>query len=510
MKTPLFWDGVMRRLRAEMPAVALEAWVRPLAVEGDEKELRLLCPTAFHRDRLRERYLPAIHRAMEAELGARVPLTVEVRTDAQQPDPPPASPGPRNLAPTGRRHVAHAPLAPAVAQPAPEPAQPLLPYRFENFVVGPCNALAREAALALARGRGLGLNTLFLASPPGLGKTHLARAVLVEARRTGTDRVIYAPAESFTNEFMSSIRAQRMASFKRRFREECSLLVVEDVQFLQRKAATQLELFHTLQHLLGVGGRVVLTADQLPRDIPDLDPRLRSQMSSGFVAEIEPPDAQVRRIILRRRADAGGIGLPEECLDRLVEAVHGSVRDLESVLVQLVASAALLKRPIDLALTEAALRKLAAPRAPLLGQLELDTVIEVVAAFFKTTPAALATRSRRRDVLLPRQLAMYLCRRYTSASLQRIGDALGRDHPAVSHAVAAVERRILERAPLRYQVEALAARLDERAQAAAPAPSAARTASRGESRRPPGDGETPPGGLWPTKAPSRPRREAAS
>jgi chromosomal replication initiator protein len=154
------------------------------------------------------------------------------------------------------------------------------------------------------------------------------------------------------------------------------------------------------------------------------------------------------------------VHIPDPCLDRLVDSVRGSVRDLEGVLIQLVASAALLKRPIDLELTEAALRKLV-PNA--LGEgrpMEPGAVVRVVASYFKTTAQALASRSRRRDLVAPRQLAMYLARRYTTAPLHEIGAALGRDHPAVSHALSTVGRQILERAPLRYQVEALSARLD--------------------------------------------------
>jgi chromosomal replication initiator protein len=177
-----------------------------------------------------------------------------------------------------------------------------------------------------------------------------------------------------------------------------------------------------------------------------------------MVAELEPPDAAVRRQILRAKASAGGVGVPDECLDRLVEGARGSVRDLEGVLIQLVAMASLMKRPIDLELTEAALRKLAAPEPR--GRLDATTVMRTVALFFGMAPEALAARSRRKDVLVPRQLAMYLCRRYTSLPLVEIASAFDRDHPAVSNAVKVVERRILERAPLRYQVEELSARLD--------------------------------------------------
>jgi len=337
-----------------------------------------------------------------------------------------------------------------------------LPYTFANFVVGPSNALAREAALAVARGQRLAPGPVLLEGPTGVGKTHLGRALFREAAARG--RAVYVSGEAFTTEFLRSLRGRDTSAFKRRFRESCDLLVVEDVQFFAGKASTQLELFHTLEHLRAVGTPVVLTADRLPGDVTDLDPRLRSQMASGLVAQIEPPDAALRREILRAKAAAGGVHLPEDCLERLVDAVRGSVRDLEGVLIQLVVSAALLKRGIDLELTEAALRKLGqtaagdAPRRPL----DVQAVLDVVGAFFGLKPGELASRSRQRSVLLPRQLAMYLCHKYTRASLPEIGRALGRAHPAVRNAIDMVERAVLERAPLRYQVEEMAARLEQR------------------------------------------------
>jgi chromosomal replication initiator protein len=333
-----------------------------------------------------------------------------------------------------------------------------LSHTFESFVVGPCNALAREASFAVAQARQRGLNPLYLTAEPGMGKTHLARAVVHEARQQGAQRAIYESAEGFTNRFMAAIRSRSMDRFKSRYRESCDLFVLEDVQFLGSKAATQLELFHTASHLIDAGVRVVLTGDRLPRDIDGLHARMCSQLTAGLVAEIERPDSEVRRGILRSKAAAGGVRLPADCLELLVDSVRGSVRDLEGALGQLVATASLLKRPIDLELARTALHKIAPQPQP--RRLDVDTVLAQVESFFGVRRDALASRSRRRDVLLPRQLGMYLCRRFTDAPLAEIARAFDRDHPAVSNAVRSVERAILERAPLRYQVEALSARLE--------------------------------------------------
>jgi chromosomal replication initiator protein len=447
MAPPSLWTGVLRRLVAEIGPAATQAWAHPLVAEHDADELRILCPSAFHRDRVRGRLLDAIARCASAEAGRALRVSLEV-----------AEPGAAPAATAASDSTAAAARAAAPRTAAP-PAQTALPYSFDNFVVGPCNALAREACRAIAEGRQSGLSAVFLAGEHGVGKTHLGRAAATAAERSGA-RAIYVSAESFTGEFQTAVRNGRMQAFKQRYRH-CDLLVVDDVHFLPGKKATQLELFHTVAHLLDLGARVVFTADRLPGDVPDLEPRLRSRLASGLVAEVEPPDLEVRRRILRAKAAAGGVRLPDDCLERIAAAVRGSVRDLEAALIQLVATASLLARKIDLALTEDALRKLQSrPRER--GRARPEEVIAVVAAFFQTAPAALASRSRRRDVLVPRQLAMYLCHRYTQASLTEIARAFDRDHPSVGNAISVVERGILERAPLRYQVEALSAKLEER------------------------------------------------
>jgi chromosomal replication initiator protein len=367
-----------------------------------------------------------------------------------------------------------------------ESAQGELPFSFESFVVGPCNALAREATLALARRKQNSLNQLYLGGESGMGKTHLARAAAIEARRQGGAApvgrglsgafggasrsssagaragVVYTTAEQFTSEFVSAMRNGRSEEFQKRYRAPIGLLIVEDVQFFDGRMKTQLELFHTVQHVLDAGGRVLLTGDRSPQALAGLSERMRTQLSRGFVAELERPDAIVRRHILRAKASAGGVHLPADCLDLLVESTGGSVRDIESVLIQVVTTASLLGRTIDLALTRDAVARKTGSAAPLAQRrVATSEIVRIVAAFFGKRPEALAARSRRRDVLLPRQLAMYLAHRYTDASFAEIGRCLGRDHPSVRNAISRVERLVLENAPLRYQVEALSERVDQ-------------------------------------------------
>lgn len=451
-QTAAVWTVVLARLRAELPghAAALEAWLEPLAASVGPEGLQLACPNAFHLERVRERYLARIERyAEESAAGPmRVTLvvgeaTASVAVASEAPAPVAQAPAVATIGPR---------VVPPRTRPEPPPELDLPAHDFADFVAGPGNALAREASLALVRGRQLAVSPLYLVGGRGLGKTHLACAVARAVHARG-ERVVYVPAEQFTNELMAAIRSQRTEELKRRFREGCDVLVFEDVQFLRGKRQTQLELLHTLEHLLRRGARVLFTADQLPRDIPDLDPRLASWLASGLCAEIEPPDAELRRAILRARAAAAGASVPTACMDRLADAIPGSVRDLESALVQVMASASLLRRPIELGLVEAALRKLT-PR-PAGGALEPERVAEIVAAHFQLTTTALASRSRRKDVLLPRQIAMYLCTQHTDASLERIGRAFGRNHPSVANAARAVKRALAAKPALRDRVAAI-------------------------------------------------------
>lgn len=471
--TPEVWEGVLRHLKNEVPEFAYKTWLEPVHAKAianaQDGRFGLLCPSQFHCERIRKDFLPSIETLVRAQLGGDVEVHLGVATDrAEAKSECVASskhtatrsltarsvggvqPPPRN--PLARVSV------PAVSETQTE-AFPEATHTFESFVVGSCNALAREVAWALSHGQQRGLSQVYLQAKPGMGKTHLAKAVVTQAMAVGDIPATYISAEGFTNQFLSSLRTKRTHEFMRRYRGGKRLLVLEDVQFLEGKSATQLEFFHTVQHILDAGGKLMLTGDRMPHEMHQLSERVRSQLGSGFVAELEPPDAKVRRAILRNKAAHGGVALPSDCLDLLVESTRGSVRDLEGTLIQLVTSASLMKSKIDLALTRQVIQQRAPSEKPA-RVLSLGDVVSTVARFFGVRPDRMAGRSRKREVLLPRQVAMYLCSRYTDAGIGEIGQALGRDHPAVRNAIAKIERGILEKPPLRYQIEALGEKLD--------------------------------------------------
>jgi chromosomal replication initiator protein len=414
------WEAVRDAVRERVGPSAFQAWFRALdgRVEGDRLVLR--CPDRFSREWIQGRYGGVL-----AEVSGASAIDYEVAP----PRPAPAA-APRAL-----------PIAPP---PAPGSS-------FDGFVVGPGNALALEAARAVARGVAGRCSPLVLCSDPGLGKTHLCRAIRSEVG----EGALYRSSEEFTSEVTQSLRAGEMAQVRHRYRRMANVLILEDVQFLEGKRATQVELFHTLDHLLAHERPVVLSANRPPHELSGLDLALRSRMGSGLVARIAAPELETRRAILREKAASGGVRVPDECLETLAARGVRSVRDLVAGLNQVVAHATLLRRPVTPELVAAALADMEI--APVARSLE--EIVAMVASSYGLDPERLRARTRERRVARPRQVAMYLCRRYTDASLARIGAELGRDHTSVLHAIRAVEQRIAERPQLRYELEAIARRI---------------------------------------------------
>ena len=401
------------------------------------------CPDRFSRDWIRQRYGAVIESAATSvhAVEYRVePFALEERERPRQEGRSSAG---------GAARAGGAALAGGGAPPAPGGGA-----SFESFVSGPENALALEAARATASGRAGRLSPLVLAAESGLGKTHLCRAI---SAQVGAGAV-YRSSEAFTSEVTRALRDGQMEGVRRRYRRELNVLILEDVQFLAGKRATQVELFHTLDSLVAQGKPVVFSADRPPHEIAGLQEALRSRMASGLVARIAPPELETRRAILREKAAAGGVRIPDDCLDTLAHRPVASVRDLVGGLNQVVARASLLRQPVTPALVAEALLAVEVATRPR----SLDEIIDLVGHAYGVSREELRSRSRRRRVVRPRQFAMYLCRRYTEASLGEIGRSLSRDHTSVIYAIDVVERRILERPQLRYELEALAARLEPR------------------------------------------------
>jgi chromosomal replication initiator protein len=350
------------------------------------------------------------------------------------------------------------PCAPPAA-PAPARGGLNAKYTFEQFVIGPSNQLAHAAALAVAEMPSQAYNPLFIYGPPGLGKTHLLHSVgnYVAAFGGGLS-VRYATAEEFTNAFLMALRARDIGEFKARFRD-VDVLLLDDVQFLERKTRSEEELFHTFNALYDSGSQLVITCDRLPSHLGDLEERLRERFSAGLVTDIEHPDYATRLAILRKRAAHDEVPATADALELLAAHLTGSVRSLEGALIRLVALASLTRRTLDGDLAREVVSRLGLAR----DRDRLLSVTDVQAAacaHFGLTHEELLSRSRAERVLWPRQAAMYLSKELTDRSLPSIArDFDGRDHTTVLHACRRVAAQMAASPQAYADIEALTATL---------------------------------------------------
>ncbi len=343
-----------------------------------------------------------------------------------------------------------APLHPA-ARPAPTPAgrphdvfNPK--YTFDQFVIGDGNRLAHAAALAVAELPSQAYNPLFLYGPPGLGKTHLLHAIANYVDEYGDGlSVRYTTLESFTSDFVGALKSSSVEAFKRRYRDT-DILLIDDVQFLERKAKVEEEFFHTFNALYETGSQLVVTCDRMPRDMDALADRLRERFESGLVADIRPPDLATRMTILRKRVQHDGLRLDDpDAIAPIAERVTTNVRALQGALIRVVAFHSLTGRPIDRSLVTHVLDGLYPDGSSAPGG-RVNTVAEIQAATCERlgiTPEALTSPDRSARVAWARQVAMYLARELTDATLPAIGRAFGgRNHTTVLHACRRASERI--------------------------------------------------------------------
>ena len=430
------WFEAQRRLRDELLDKDYATWIAPLrAARRSPQTLTLEAPSGFARDWLKQRFLPALERAVSAANGTPTSVAVIVNRALDVP--------------------AHGGALPALRSERPADPGPAR-YSFDSFVVGESNRVAHGAARAVVAQPGARFNPLFLYGGCGLGKTHLLSAVasgLAQLRPLAT--VTCLTAENFVNEMIASLEGRRMERFRRKFRG-IQTLVIDDIQFLAEKRRSQEEFSHTFNALHASARQIVIASDRAPQDLPGIEGALRSRFASGLLAHIAPPDAALRRALVERKASALGVRLEAEVASYLAEEWCANVRELEGALTRVEAHASFSGRPIDLALVREALGPSPmARRGP-----SLQRIIGEVCQHYHVSRDELSGPRRTARLAVPRQLAMYLGRQHTDLPLAKIGAELGgRDHSTVVHALGAIERRLETDAMLREAVSALRARL---------------------------------------------------
>ncbi len=332
-----------------------------------------------------------------------------------------------------------------------------LRFTFDQFVVGPCNRFAFQAARAVANEKRNAYNPLYLYSGSGLGKSHLSGAIGNHIHGTEpASRIVYATAEQFVNEMVSAIRKNEMWEFKEKYRKHCDILFVDGVHFFSGKEKTQTELSHTFDHLYNFGKKIILTGTVPPHELNHMTDSLKSRLGGGLVVDIQPPDLETRRRILRHKAEFDGVALPEDVVDFLASRVCSNIRRLEGLLINLMAKSSLLFRPIDLELAQEVVGALQVAETQ---KVTIDSIQKLVARQYHLEVEQLVSRSRRKSICFPRQLAMYLCRKLTHESLDAIGKAYRRDHASVIHSIGVIEKQIREKAQVRREVDFLVEKL---------------------------------------------------
>jgi chromosomal replication initiator protein len=445
------WKRLLEEARRELPDATVRTWLEPAEpIALDDGRLILGAPDQFAVEWNESKHGTLLARAAERVFGRPTAVVFRVQEDRQQRPQMDFFVAPRTGAVATERGAAGA------NTPLNER------YTFESFVVGKSNELAAAAAHAVAEAPGRTYNPLFIYGATGLGKTHLMQAIAHAVLERNPDtRLLYVGAEQFINEVIESIQARTMPEFRRRYRNDIDLLLVDDVHFLEGKEMTQDEFFHTFNALFEARKQMVLTSDRPPKEIPGLEDRLISRFEWGMVADIGQPDLEHRIAILRKKAQQDHLELtiPDDVLRFIAEHVRSSVRELEGCIIKLLLFASLKNREVTIELAREALsdKIRQGEDAGSYGSQptpSIDRVQEVVARRWGVTPEGLRSKARTKTLTVPRQIAMYLARDMLGMQLVEIGQAFGgRDHSTVIHSVDKVERQMMRDRTFKERIE---------------------------------------------------------
>jgi chromosomal replication initiator protein len=463
------WNRVRPRFDDPSIRPQQKAWIgltRPLGLVEDTA--LLAAPNDFAKDYLENRLRPLIASVLSEELGRDIRVAVTVQSSDEQTDAGLDT----DLADEddweADQSLAVAPLPnyrPKHSDLDRDRAARLNPkYTFDTFVIGSSNRFTHAAAVAVAEAPARAYNPLFIYGDSGLGKTHLLHAIGHYARRLQPGlRTRYVSSEEFTNDFINSVRDDKMQAFQSRYRS-VDVLLIDDIQFLERAERTQEEFFHTFNTLHNANKQIVISSDRPPQQLVTLEDRLRNRFHWGLITDVQPPELETRIAILRKKAAQERLAAPPEVLEFIASKISTNIRELEGALIRVTAFASLNRQGVDLALAEIVLKDL----IPDSSQPEITsaTIMAQTSAYFGQSMEELCGTSRSRVLVNARQIAMYLCRELTDLSLPKIGQQFGgRDHTTVMHADKKIRQLMAERRSVYNQVTELTNRIKSQARA---------------------------------------------
>ncbi len=442
------WQAVLGELQVRLSRPQYETWLKNTSLLSLEDGLAVVgVPTSFAQVTIEKKYEPEIRRSLSNLLGRQ--MAVEVSVNGARKRTEQSVTVEHEAAATGPVAApAHPPHAQREYGTSGTPLNPR--YTFDNYIVGSSNRVAHAACMAVAEHPGEAYNPIFLYGGVGLGKTHLIQATGNHALTQRDLKILYVSSEQFTNDLINSIREHRTEEFRSRYRT-IDILLIDDIQFIAGKESTQEEFFHTFNHLHGANKQIIMTSDRPPNTILTLDDRLRSRFGGGLTTEVKLPDLETRMAILRAKGMTLRVDLPDDVLDFIARKVQSNIRELEGALNNVVALARLNGTAITLASAGEALNDVAATRRK--QQITPARVIDTVATYYGLEQKQLTGKTRSREIVVPRQVAMYIMREDTDHSLADIGYSLGgRDHTTVMHGCSKMERDIESDSQLRQDV----------------------------------------------------------
>ena len=425
------WDKTAKLIQEKLSKQNFDTWIKPIKIAAmEDKCVQLVVPNKFFKDWLLDNYFSTIKKSLQNIVGIEVDIEFILSKSKEK------SPDSVSMSPIQPKSVSS-----SAASKGKNYSFLNNHYTFDRFVVGPCNQFAHAASIAVAKQPAKNYNPLFIYGGSGLGKTHLLNATgLLTTTAHPELNVMYVSAEEFMNEMINSIRYDRMPKFREKYRN-ISCLLIDDIHFLAGKERTQEEFFHTFNTLHDSGKQIVVTSDKFPKDIPNLEGRLRSRFEWGLIADIQPPEIETKIAIIEKKMQESQITLPSTVAHYIASHVESNIRELEGFLVRISAYSSLTGREIDLDLVKEVLKNVVKRNGN--EEVSIEEIIKVVAGKLNVKISDIKAHNKNKNLVYARQIAMFLSRKLTNASFPDIGQKIGnRDHSTVIYATNKILNKI--------------------------------------------------------------------